>query len=216
MASAEASLKRLQSDYIDLFILHFWDSETTLEETLRAMGDLVQQGKVRYVGVSNFSAWQAMSALWTAEKLGLDPIRSIQVQYNFLTREPEREIFPMCEDQGLTITPYWVLQAGMFTGKYQRGQQPDTDSRLGKRPQAAGRYLTESNFDALERIEAVAKTTGHSPTDLTLAWALSKPVIGSVIAGTSRPEQVIANCEAVDIDLPPEALQALEAVGIPA
>ena len=213
MESAEASLKRLQTDYIDLYILHRWDTDSSLAESLRAMDDLVRQGKVRYVGVSNFTAWQVMKALWTADKLGLDPIRSVQVQYSYIVRDTEQELFPMCLDEGLTIHPYWVLNSGMFTGKYQRGQEPATDSRFGSLPQMAQRWLTDRNFTIAEQLEAVARDSGHSPAELTIAWALSKPVIGSVIAGSSRPEQVKANCEAADISLSPESLNALDALG---
>jgi len=213
MAASEASLRRLQTDYIDLYILHYWDPDTPIEESLRAMDDLVRQGKVRYVGVSNFAAWQVMRAVWAADKLGLEPVRSVQVQYSFLDRHPEEELFPVCVDQGLILTPYWVLLAGMLTGKYERGQPPPEDSRMGRRPQAAERYLTDRNFNAAERLCAIAEESGRTPTELTLAWALSKPAIGSVIAGTSRPEQVKANCEAVDVSLSDDTLAALDAVG---
>jgi aryl-alcohol dehydrogenase-like predicted oxidoreductase len=177
------------------------------------MDDLVRQGKVRYAGVSNFSAWQVMKALWTADTMGLEPIRSVQVQYSFIVRAPEQELFPMCLDQGLTIHPYWVLNSGMFTGKYQRGQQPTAESRFGSLPQMAQRWLTDRNFTVAEQLEAVARQSGHTPAEVTLAWALSKPVVGSVIAGSSRPEQVKSNCEATDINLSPETLKALDAIG---
>ena len=210
-ASAEASLKRLQTDYIDLYILHYWDPQTPLEETLRAMDDLVRQGKVRYIGVSNFTAWQVVKAQWVGERMGLDPIRSVQLEYNFLDRGAEQELFPMCQEQGLTITPYWVLQAGMFTGKYQRGKEPPQGTRMEARPGMRQRWMSDPMFDIAEKVQAVAKKAGHTPTEVSLAWALSKPPIGSVIAGTSRPEQVKANCEAVDIELSPEVLAELDA-----
>ena len=216
MAAAEASLRRLDTDYIDLYILHYWDPETPIEESLRAMDDLVRQGKVRYVGTSNFAAWQVMKALSAAKRMGLDPVRSVQTQYSFLERGPEQELFPLCQEEGLTITPYWVLRSGMFTGKYERGKEPPPDTRLGRRPQMSQRYFTDSNFEAADQIEAIAAECGHTPADVTLAWALSKPVIGSVIAGTSRPEQVVANCAVADIMLDDDTLAALDAIGRPA
>ena len=213
MHQAKASLRRLQTDYIDLYMLHFWDNDTPLEETLRAMDDLVRQGKVRYVGLSNFNAWQTVSALWTAGRLGLDPVHSVQTEYSFLKRTAEAELFPMAERHGLTITPFWVLRAGMFTGKYQRGQEPTAESRFGQRPRMAQMFMKDDAWDIAGQVEAVAKEAGRTPTAVTLSWALSKPVVSSVIAGTSRPEQVRENCAAVDIQLGAEELEALDAIG---
>lgn len=211
--AAEASLRRLETDYIDLYILHYWDPETPLEESLRAMDDLVRQGKVRYVGISNFAAWQVMKALGIAESTGFDPVRSVQVQYSFLNRKPEDELFDLCESEGVTITPYWVLQAGMFTGKYEQGKEDPAGSRFAQRPGMKSFMATDQAYKAAEGVRAVAKQSGRTPTELTLAWALSKPAIGSVIAGTSRPEQVKANCAAVDLQLSDDEVQALDAIG---
>ncbi len=213
LASAEASLRRLQTDYIDLYILHFWDKDTALSETLRAMDDLVRQGKVRYVGVSNYQSWQAVQALWTADQLGLDPIRSIQLRYSFLRREPEPEVFPAALEHGLAITPYWLLEAGVFTGEYRRGEQPDADSRFGQRPRMAEMFMKDEALDVADRVQAIADRSGHSPTDVVIAWALAKPAITSVIVGTSRVEQVKANNSAADVRLSDEDLAELEQLG---
>ena len=213
IAQAEASLQRLQTDYIDLFILHFWDNDTALDETLRAVDDLVHQGKVRYVGVSNYSAWQAVKALWTADRHGLDPIRSIQLRYSFLRREAETEILPAAQEHGLSVTPYWLLEAGVFTGKYQRGQQPEESSRFGQRPRMAEMFMKDESMDVAERVQAIAERAGHTPTDVVIAWALAKPAISSVIIGTSRPEQVKANNSAVDVKLSEDDLAELDQLG---
>lgn len=213
ISSVDQSLKRLGTDYIDLYILHVWDPETPLEESLRAMDDLVRHGKIRYVGVSQFNSSQVMKSLWIADQLGLDPIRSVQIQYSFLEREPERELLPLCEELGLIVTPFWVLRAGMFSGRYEEGKSPPPDSRFGQRPDAAQRYMNEQNFAALDRIQKLSTDTGHSIASLTIAWALTRPAIGSVIAGSSKPEQVQANCAAVDIRLSDEELTILDAIG---
>jgi len=213
MASAEASLRRLQTDYIDLYVLHFWDNDTALSESLRAMDDLVRQGKVRYVGVSNYQSWQAVQALWTADQLGLDPIRSVQLRYSFLRREPEAEAFPAAIEHGLAVTPYWLLEAGVFTGKYRRGEKPDTDSRFAHRPGMADMFMNDTTLDVAERVQAIAERTGHSPTDVVIAWALAKPAITSVIIGTSRVEQVRANNAAADVRLSDEDLAELDQLG---
>ena len=215
MASAEASLRRLQTDYIDLYILHFWDDETSLDESLRAMDDLVRQGKVRYVGVSNYAGWQAVQALWTADRLGLDPVRSIQVRYSFLQRQAEAEVFPAAQEHGLAITPFWLLEAGVFTGKYRRGEQPDAQSRFGQRPRMAEMFMKDETLEIAERVQVIAERTGHSPTDVVIAWALSKPAITSVIVGTSRTEQVTANNAAVDVQLTDDDLAELDQLGRP-
>lgn len=213
ISQAEASLQRLQTDYIDLFILHVWDNDTPLDETLRALDDLVRQGKVRYVGVSNYNGWQAVKALWTADRLGLDPIRSIQLRYSFLRREAEAETFAAAQAHGLSVTPYWLLEAGVFTGKYKRGEKPEEASRFGQRPGMADRFMNDETLDVAERVQAIAERTGNTPTDVVIAWALSKPVISSVIVGTSRPEQVKANNASVDVKLSEEDLAELDALG---
>jgi aryl-alcohol dehydrogenase-like predicted oxidoreductase len=210
MDGVEGSLRRLQSDYIDLYILHRWDPETPLEETLRAMEDLVRQGKVRYVGVSNFSAWQVMKALWVGDNLGANPIVSVQSKYSLLARAVEEEIIPVVQEQGLAFTPYGVLEAGMLTGKYQRGQAAPEGSRLSFNANMAGRMMREELFTIEDRVEHLANEKGWTPTDVTLAWALSKPHVASAIVGTSRPEQVKANCETVSRQLSSEEIEALE------
>jgi len=213
MDAVDASLRRLQTDYLDLYSLHYWDADTPLEESLRAMDDLVREGKVRYVGVSNFAAWQVTRCLWLADTMGLDPVRAVQVEYSFVRRGAEAEMFPLCQAHGLAITPYWVLRAGLFTGRYQEGQQPPEGTRFAQRPSFQQMMARDNAFSAAEKLDAVAHQVGQSSATVTLAWALSKPAITAVVAGTSRPEQVQANCAAADVTLPKEALDALDAIG---
>ncbi len=169
MDAAEDSLRRLQTDYIDLYILHRWDPETPIEETLRAMDDLVRTGTVRYVGVSNYAAWQVVKNLWTADRLGLDPICSVQVEYSLGRRGAEAELFPLALEEGLAVTPFWVLRAGMFTGRYQRGQGTPADSRFNHQPGMGKTMMQEEAYDVAEGLEEVAKQTGHTPAETALA-----------------------------------------------
>ena len=215
MDGVEGSLRRLQTDYLDLYILHRWDAETLLEETVRAMDDLVRQGKVRYVGVSNFAAWQVMKVLWVGDRLGADPIVSLQSKYSLLDRSVEAEIIPMAQEQGLGFTPFWVLEAGMFTGKYRRDQPTPEGSRFSFNPNMAGRWMREELFELADRVESLAQEKGWTPTQVTLAWALSKPYVTSAIVGASRPEQVQANCEAAGYRLTEDEMQALETAPAP-
>ncbi|MBM3939282.1 MAG: aldo/keto reductase [SAR202 cluster bacterium] len=219
MDSIEASLRRLQTDYIDLYIIHNWDATTHIAETLRTMDDLVRQGKIRYVGVSNFAAWQVVRALWVASRYGFDPVRSVQIEYSFTKRGPENDILPMASEMGLIVTPYWVLQAGILTGKYKQGEAPQ-GSRFAANAQTAqrmkDRFLREETPSIIERLEQVSREAGKTPAQVTIAWALSKPAIGSVIAGTSRPEQVRENCEAVGITLTEDQIKRLDTAAVPA
>ena len=211
--AVEGSLRRLNTDYIDLYILHFWDEETPIDETLRTMDALVRDGKVRYVGVSNFAAWHVVKSLWAADRLGLSPICSVQVEYSLGRRGAEAELFPLALAEGLAVTSFFVLRAGMFTGKYQRGQEPPADSRFGQLPSFGQSRMNDETFGLAEGLEEVAKQVGHTPTETALAWALSKPAMTSVIVGSSKPEQITANCAAVDIELSPEHLEALDGLG---
>jgi aryl-alcohol dehydrogenase-like predicted oxidoreductase len=208
----EGSLTRLQTDYIDLFQMHRWDAATPIEETLRALDDLVKAGKVRYIGCSNFSGWQIVESAWTAKTLGLTPFVSAQPEYSLLVRDAEKEVFPACEKYGLGVLPYFPLAMGFLTGKYKRGTPPSPDTRLGKLPAvAAQRRLTDANFDVLERLEKFAGDRGHTVHELAFAGLLGRPVISSVIAGASTPEQVAQNAKAADWRLTADDMKAVEA-----
>jgi aryl-alcohol dehydrogenase-like predicted oxidoreductase len=208
----EGSLRRLRTDYIDLYQLHLPDPATPIDETLRALDDLVHQGKVRYVGCSNFASWQVAQAMEQAATLGLEPFISVQPHYNILRRDVEAELLPCCEAYALGILPYFPLANGFLTGKYRRGQAPPQGTRLAGNPASAERYLTEANFDVLERLEAFAVERGHTMVDLAIAWLLATPRVGSVIAGATRTEQVEANAGAADWRLTSDDKKELDGI----
>jgi aryl-alcohol dehydrogenase-like predicted oxidoreductase len=208
--ACEASLRRLRTDWIDLYQLHRPDPETPIEETLGALDDLVRQGKVRYHGHSNFAAWQIADAQWTARDRRLSPPVSAQHRYNLLDRGIEAEVIPACERFGLGLIPFVPLASGFLTGKYRPGSTP-AGSRLESGP-AAARLLNEANYARLERLQAFAAENGRSILELALGWLLSKPEVSTVIAGASSGEQVKTNFEASAWRLEPAQLEALEAL----
>ena len=194
--AVEASLKRLDTDYIDLYQIHFPDVDTPIEETLRAMSELVTQGKVRYIGCSNFTGWQVADADWTAKSLGLNRFETAQNLYSLMDRRLEREVIPACERFGLGMLPYFPLASGLLTGKYRRGEDAPEGTRLGAMGPRAAQALSDRNFDVVEKLTDFAETRGHTLLELAIGWLASKPVISSVIAGATKPEQVEANVKA--------------------
>ena len=193
VTEVENSLRRLCTDYIDLYQIHYPDPSTPVEETLRALDDLVRQGKVRYTGCSNFKAWQVCEAVWTSRSLGITSFTSVQPSYNMLDREVENELVPFCREYGLGILPYYPLANGFLTGKYRRGQAVLPGTRLAARDRG---LLTDANFNLLESLERFAAERGHSVLELAFAWLLANPAVSSVIAGATKPEQVAANAAA--------------------
>jgi aryl-alcohol dehydrogenase-like predicted oxidoreductase len=212
MDQVEMSLKRLQTDYIDLYQIHFQDPNTPIEETLRTLDDLVRQGKVRYVGCSNFKAWQVAQAMERSSALGLEHFVSVQPSYSMLKREVEEELVPCCTDYGIGILPYFPLASGFLTGKYRRGETPPEGTRLAGNSTMADTYLTEANFDVLEALEAFASERGHSMVELAIAWLLANRSVSSVIAGATRPEQVDANAKAADWELGASEMEELAGI----
>jgi len=194
MQAAENSLRRLGTEYIDLYQIHFPDAGTPIEETLRALDDLVRQGNVRYVGCSNFAGWQVVEAAWTARTAGLAQFVSAQNFYNLLERNVERELVPACNAHGLGVLPYFPLASGLLTGKYQRGAAAPEGTRLSA-PRFKG-ALSDKNFDKVEKLSAFAADAGHSLLELAIGWLASQPHVPSVIAGATKPEQVEANVRA--------------------
>jgi aryl-alcohol dehydrogenase-like predicted oxidoreductase len=192
MQAAEASLRRLGTDWIDLYQMHFPDGGTPIEETLRALDDLVRQGKVRYVGCSNFAGWQVVDAQWTARANGLVPLVSAQNQYSLLERAVEAEVVPACRAHGLGILPYFPLASGLLSGKYRRGEQAPPGTRLSA-PRFGPALLTERNFDRVEKLASFAESAGHSLLELAISWLLGQDPVASVIAGATSPEQVEQN-----------------------
>ncbi len=210
MHAVEASLTRLNTDWIDLYQVHQPDPQTPIEETLRALDDLIRQGKVRYIGLSNFSAWSVVDAQWTARHLGLNRLISCQDQYSMLERDIEKDLVPAMRAQGLGLLPYYPLAGGFLSGKYRRNAPPPSDTRLGKRPEFAKRYLTEAYWNRLDRLAAFAEARGHTLLELAFAWLLAQDVIASVIAGASKPEQLAANVKAAEWRLGADELTEVE------
>ena len=212
--AVEGSLHRLDTDYIDLYYVHYWDPETPIEETLTTLDNLIRQGKIRYIGCSNFAAWQLCRALWVSDKLGLERFNAVQPEYNFSRRETEQELFPLCQDQQVAVMPYQLLMGGVLTGAYDRKVEAPSDSHMASRH--AGRakttYWNDVNFDKTDKLKAIGKELGYEPTQLVMAWALSNPVITSVIVGSSRPEQIVKNAAAVEIELPLEIVEQLDSL----
>ncbi|MFT5180406.1 MAG: aryl-alcohol dehydrogenase-like predicted oxidoreductase [Alphaproteobacteria bacterium] len=201
MNAAEGSLQRLKTDWIDLYQLHALHPQTQMEEVLRALDDLVTQGKVRHIGCSNLSAWRVVDANWNAQSLGLSPFVSAQNEYSLLVREVERELLPALREKQMGFLPYYPLAAGVLTGKYRQGGAVPDGTRLHKMPHLADRYFNEENMVIVEALHAFAEARGRSLLELSFAWLASHDVIPSIIAGASRPEQVTANVAAVEWQL---------------
>lgn len=198
VSAVEASLKRLQTDRIDLYQMHVPDADTPIEETLRALDDLVRDGKVLYLGNSNFSGWQIADAEWISRTSKLDRFVSAQNLFSLLERGAAKEVLPACDHFGLGFLPFFPLASGLLTGKYKRGEAAPEGTRLaawGARGQAA---LNERNLDRVEKLEAWAIDQGHTLLELAFAWLLAHPAVSSVIAGATSPEQVHANAAAAN------------------
>ncbi|HXG35667.1 MAG TPA: aldo/keto reductase [Dehalococcoidia bacterium] len=196
--AVHASLQRLETDYIDLYQLHWPDPQTPIEETLRALNDLIREGIVRYIGCSNLTAAQVVEAQLTARLLHLTPFISAQNRYNLLSREVERELLPLCQRYGLGFIPYYPLASGFLTGKYHRGEQPPEGTRLARMTSMASELMTDENFDLLEKLERFASDHGRSISELALGWLAAQPAVDCVIAGATRPEQVEANLKSLE------------------
>jgi aryl-alcohol dehydrogenase-like predicted oxidoreductase len=210
MSAVEASLKRLNTDFIDLYQLHAPDPETPQEETLSALNDLVRAGKVRYLGSSNFTGWQVADAAWISRANELAPYVSAQNQYNLLDRRIERELVPACRHFGVGILPYFPLASGFLTGKYKKGAEPPKDTRLGAMGAMAARALSDANFAVLEKLKEFAGSYGHSVLELAIGWLASMPQVSSVIAGATKPEQVADNVKAGEWKLTPQELDEVD------
>jgi aryl-alcohol dehydrogenase-like predicted oxidoreductase len=206
--AVETSLRRLGTDHIDLYQLHQPDLVTPIEETLQALTELVAEGKVRYLGCSNFAAWEVVDAHWTAVTGGLQRFVTAQNEYSLYNRSAERDLVPACERLGLSILPYFPLAYGLLTGKYQRGAAAPEGSRLEGQPSR----LENADFDRIEALEAYAAERGVGILDVAIGGLAAQPAVGSVIAGASRPEQVAANARAGSWEPTGDDLAALEEV----
>jgi aryl-alcohol dehydrogenase-like predicted oxidoreductase len=212
MAAVEDSLRRLQTDYIDLYQLHRPDTSTPIDETLRALDDLVSSGKVRYIGHSNFAGWQTAEAHFVAQKGNFAPFISAQNEYNLLDRRIEAELVPACNSYGVSILPYFPLASGFLTGKYRQGQDLPEGTRLAAAAPMAARVLTDKNYEMLGKLEAFAESRGKSMVDLAIGWLASLPHVGSVIAGATRPEQVTQNVASGSWKLTADELAEVDAI----
>ncbi|WP_432868294.1 aldo/keto reductase [Microbispora rosea] len=190
--AVERSLRRLKTDWIDLYQLHFPDPSTPIEETLSVLTDLVREGKVRYVGSSNFASWQVTDSDWIARTGGFERFVSAQNEYSLLDRGVERELVPALLHHGVGLLPYFPLANGLLTGKYRRGEEPPAGTRLAGRPQ----YLTDARFEVVERLREFAERQGVTLLDVAIGGLLAQPAVSSVIAGATRPEQIKANVAA--------------------
>jgi aryl-alcohol dehydrogenase-like predicted oxidoreductase len=210
LSAVDDSLRRLKTEWIDLYQLHTPDPVTPIEETLRTLEDLIRQGKVRYIGCSNLPAWQVVESLWTARQLGLNAFVTCQDEYSLVVRDPERELLPAMEAYGLSLLPYFPLASGLLTGKYTRNAVMPEGARLTKTKRLADRYLTDVNWQIVERLEDFCATRKRSLLELAFSWLVARPAVCSVIAGATRPEQVEQNVKAVEWALTPEDLAEVD------
>jgi aryl-alcohol dehydrogenase-like predicted oxidoreductase len=215
LAEAEESLRRLRTDWIDLYQIHYPDPRTPIEETLRALDDLVKSGKVRYVGCSNFSGGQLEEAETTAKAHRLTSFASSQDEFSLLARELERDRLPLIAEYGMSELPYFPLASGLLTGKYRKHASAPHGSRLGRHEGLAKKYLTEANLERVEVLESFARERGHTVLELAFAWLLAHRSVASVIAGVTKPEQVEANVTAGDRELSKEELSEVDRITQP-
>jgi aryl-alcohol dehydrogenase-like predicted oxidoreductase len=215
LEQCEASLRRLQTDVIDLYQLHRPLSTIPIDETLRALDDLVRSGKVRYLGTSTFAAWQLVEALWVSKELGLHRLVCEQPPYHLLDRRIERELVPMAQTYGLALLPWSPLAGGFLSGKYRRGETPPPGSRLGQSPQGTDPHFTDAAFQVLEVVTALAHEKQATPSQLALAWVAQQPGVTSAIIGPRTPMQFEDCLGAMDVQLTAEDRLRLDMVASP-
>ncbi len=214
MRELEGSLRRLQTDYVDLYQVHTWDAETPLEDTLRTLDDMVRAGKVRYVGTSNYAAWQLAKALWMSDRRNLVRFETVQPEYSLAQREVERELVPLCLDQGIGLIAYFPLAGGILTGKYRKGQEPPKGSRALTQPQFA-RRLSDPSLRLAEDVGALATEVHCTPAQLALAWLIRRPAMCSAIAGATSVAQLEENLGGLDVNPSDQVLSRLDEVSRP-
>ena len=205
----EDSLRRLKTDRIDLYQIHMQDVTVPEDETLRALDDLVTAGKVLYIGCSNYAAYRLMDSLWRAKTAHQARFVTLQAQYSLIVRDIERELVPLCRNEGLGILPWSPLAAGFLSGKFERGKAVDTSTRLGAKDRMK-RYDTERNWRILDAVRAIASELSVSPAAVSLAWLLAKPQVASVIFGARTIEQLESNLAAADLELSHAHVEALD------
>ena len=212
MSACEASLRRLNTDYIDLYQIHRPDPATPIEETMSALDDLVTAGKVRYIGHSNFSGWQTAEAHYVAQRDRLTPFISAQNEYSLIDRRVEGELVPAVQKYEVSVLPFFPLASGFLTGKYRQGEELPEGTRLAGAGPMANRLLNDRNFETLRKLERFAQEHNHSMLELALGWLANKPYVGSVIAGATRPEQVEQNAAAGDWKMTADEMAEVDAL----
>ncbi len=212
MDGCEQSLRRLGTDYIDLYQLHRWDPETPIEESMRALDDLVRSGKVRYIGCSNFAAWQLTQALWVSSRHNLAPFVSVQPHYNMFVRDVERELLPACSAFGIGVLPYFPLASGLLTGKYRPGEAPPAGTRAARNQRMQQQINDAQNAAKVDKLRSFASERGHSLVQLAIGWLAAHPEVSTVIAGATRPEQVEQNATATDVELSASDMAAIDGI----
>ncbi|MBN1189830.1 MAG: aldo/keto reductase [Dehalococcoidales bacterium] len=210
MQAIEDSLKRLDTDYIDLYQFHMPDPATPIEETLGALEDLVKAGKIRYFGCSNLLSWELCESLYVSKMMGTGSFQSIQSRFSLLDRYVEDELIPCCRTYNVSLIPWFPLAGGVLTGKYRRGMPLPEGTRVSVNPEFYAGYLNDGSYDLLEKFEAFAAERGHTILELAFAWLLGHPVVPTVIAGATKIEQVKSNAAASAWKMTPEDMQALD------
>jgi aryl-alcohol dehydrogenase-like predicted oxidoreductase len=210
--AVEASLKRLKTDWIDLYQLHTPDPKTPIEETLRALDELVISGKVRFIGCSNMPAWQIVDSLWIAQTQSLSKWVTAQDEFSLLERGAERDILPALKAKQMSLLPYFPLASGMLTGKYKAGQEAPSGTRLSAMKYLANRYMTEKNFEIVERLKTFCATRNRTLLELAFSYLLSEKAVASVIAGATKPEQIDLNATAANWQLTPEEIAEVRTI----
>jgi aryl-alcohol dehydrogenase-like predicted oxidoreductase len=210
MREVENSLSRLQTDYIDIYLAHSLDLETPIEETLRAFDDLVRQGKVRYIGCSNFGAWQVCKALWTSDRRNLTPFICVQDHYNLLDRRIERELIPLCQSEGLGIMTYSATAVGLLTGHFRHGEPPPDGSVWAGNLQRFEQTMTPAADRVVETLMSIAAERGRTPAQIAIAWILSRPGISSAMIGPDASAHVDENIGGVGWKLSDEERRKLD------
>jgi 1-deoxyxylulose-5-phosphate synthase len=212
LKGVEDSLRRLSTDYIDVYYVHFPDNDTPLEETLRALDDMVHQGKVRYIACSNFLAWKLAKALWISDVRNLARFDCVQSPYNLLTRDIEYELLPLCAAEGVGVTCYNPLAAGLLTGKHDFSQPPAAGTRFALEKGYYMRYWSEINFKAVDKLAQIAAKQARKMPQLALAWILNNPTVTSAICSATSIHQLDENLGAVDLKLTAEETGGCDAV----
>ena len=203
--ACHASLRRLDTDYIDLYQIHFPDAKTPAEETMGALEDLVRAGDVRYIGCSNYSSWQLVEAQWAARSVHGPEFASAQNQYSLVNRDIEKDLLPACVKYGVSMLPFFPLASGLLTGKYRRGEPPPEGTRFASGPPAlSGRFQTDHAWDVFQRVDEWAEHHGRTILEVALAWLAAQPRVDCVIAGATKPEQVEANVKALEWKMTPD------------